>query len=384
MGKQLSVSFTVTWSGAPAGSTYYILAGVADSSTNDWVQGTKASSSPDICTANTGHHWADCYIQSPNTDGSFTVVFSVDTPPTGTYSYYVAADILYYSTSCSSNNDLCVETYNDSNNFDITIVDTFNLTVDVPSEVPITLDGVPQSTGSVGVDLHPGTHAISVPAIVQLDSTSRLMFKGWSDGSTQLTRTFDLESDTTITATYVTQYLVNATSDSTLQSGWYDQGTVLPLNVSNQLVNNYRLLTGGFDGWYNRVQLISKSPSASVTVDGPVNLSDKWNYLPYVPPVIIVVLVAVILFFARRGTIPTPKLPEWKLSRAKRSRKRVRRSKPKAEALAPEAESEVAKADEVKEAKPPKPAMTIMYCNQCGVVMSRDSKFCKECGSKQT
>ena len=272
LGKQLSVSFTVTWSGAPAGSTYYILAGVADSSTNDWVQGTKASSSPDICTANTGHHWADCYIQSPNADGSFTVVFSVDTPPTGTYSYYVAADILYYSTSCSSNNDLCVETYNDSNNFE---------------------------------------------------------FKGWSDGSTQLTRTFDLESDTTITATYVTQYLVNATSDSTLQSGWYDQGTVLPLNVSNQLVNNYRLLTGGFDGWYNSVQLISKSPSASVTVDGPVNLSDKWNYLPYVPPVIIVVLVAVILFFARRGTIPTPKLPEWKLSRAKRSRKQRQKEQAK-------------------------------------------------------
>ena len=239
--------------------------------------------------------------------------------------------------------------------------------ISAPSQVMVTLDGVQQGAGSIAVQLSPGMHSISVPDIVQLDSTSRLKFNGWSDGSTQLTRIFDLESDTDIAATYLTQYLVNATSDSTLQSGWYDQGTVLKLNVSNQLVNNYRLVLAGFDGWYNGAQLISKSPSASLAVEGPVTLSARWNYLPYLPPMLIIVAVAAVLFFARRGSIPAPRLPELKMFSRKRTRKRTKRSKPKVETVAPEPESQVAQTAVVKEAKPPKPAMTIMYCNQCGV-----------------
>lgn len=144
---------------------------------------------------------------------------------------------------------------------------------------------------------------------------------------------------------------------------------MLQLNVGNQLANNYRVALGGFDGWYNGAQLISRSASASVTVNGPVNLTDKWNYLPYVPPVIVVVLVAVILFFGRRGTIPTPRLPEWKLSRPKRSKpkrskKRVRRSKPKVETL--DTEIQPAQTAEVKETKLSRTVKTIMYCTQCG------------------
>lgn len=257
----------------------------------------------------------------------------------------------------------------------------FTLGVSVPNQVSVTIDGT-QSAGSTSLQLSPGVHTISVPDIVQIDSTSRLKFNGWSDGSTQLMRSFDLESDTEISATYVTQYLVNATSDSTLQSGWYDQGTVVQFTVNNtQLVNQYRLLVGGFSGWYNNGQLIANSASTLLTVNGPVNLTDSWNYLPVLIPLLIVVIVAVILFFARRGTIPTPRLPELKMSRPKRSR-RTRRSKPKDETVTPEPEKQVVQTAEVKEVKPSTPAKTIMYCNQCGAVISRDSKFCKECGTK--
>jgi predicted GH43/DUF377 family glycosyl hydrolase/predicted RNA-binding Zn-ribbon protein involved in translation (DUF1610 family) len=252
----------------------------------------------------------------------------------------------------------------------------FTLGVSVPDQVSVTLDGTQESAGSTSLQLSPGVHTISVPNMVQIDSTSRLKFNGWSDGSTQLTRTLDVESDTQLSVTYVTQYLVNATTDSTLQSGWYDQGTVLQLNVTNQLLNSYRLFTGGFDGWYNNGQLVSKSPSASLTVDGPVNLTDSWNYLPYLPPVLIVVIVAVILFLARRGTIPiSRKMPQDK--RSKRTR-----SKSKVEAVTSKPEKQVAHTAEVKEAVPISVAKTTMYCPQCGAVISRDSKFCKECGTK--
>ena len=376
LGGQVTVSFTVNWSGAPQGASYVLFAGVADSTTNNWASGTVISSSPNICSKNTLNHWSDCYFDSPQSSGSFTVTFSIDSSSKGTYSYYGSAGFWDCSSTCTS------VTYNDSNTFDITIVDTFTLTVNVPGEVPITLDGMPRPTGSIGVDLHPGIHAISVPEIVQIDSTSRLKFNGWSDGSTQLTRTFDLESDSEISAIYVTQYLINATADSTLQTGWYDQGTVLKFNVnSNQFVNSYRLLTGGFDGWYNSNQLISKSPSASVTIDGPVNLTDRWNYLPYLPLVLIVAIVAVVLFFARRGNIRSPRLPDLKMLKPKRQRKRTRRSKPMVETVTPEPERHVAETPEIKEVSAS--GKTMMYCTQCGAVVPRDSKFCKECGTKQ-
>jgi hypothetical protein len=300
--------------------------------------------------------------------------FALAVNSVGSYQFSAVAGI-----EDSSFNVLAISPYS-QNEFSISIVDTFTLTVNIPNPVSVTLDGVPQSGGSTSSQLSPGTHRISVPDMVQLDSTSRLRFTGWSDGSNQTTRTFDLENDTEISATYVTQYLVNATSDSTLKSGWYDQGTVLQFTVDNtQLVNQYRLLVGGFEGWYNGGQLISNSPSASLTVNGPVTLSDKWNYLPYLPPLLIVGIVAVILSF--RGRIPTPRLPELKMLRRKRSRKRTRRSKPKVETVTPEPERQVTA--EVKEAKPPKPAKTTMYCTQCGAVVPRDSKFCKECGAGQ-
>jgi len=380
LNKQLTVSYTVSYADANVGD--YLVAGIFEPNTSGGWQfalGSTLDSSPDNCrqVATSPYNGdAACEYTLSSLQGSETVSFSLTEDTIGTYQFNAFAGIE------DQNFNVLAGTDRTQNEFSISIFNQFTLTVDVPSQVPVTLDGAQQGTGSFGLQLSPGSHAVSVPSVVQLDSTSRLKFNGWSDGSTQLTRTFDLESDTEITATYVTQYLVNATSDSTLQSGWYDQGTVLQLHVTNQLVNNYRLFTGGFDGWYNGNQLISKSPSASLTVSGPVNLSDRWNYLPYLPLVLIVAVVAVILFFAKRGTITTPRLPELKSLRPKRSRRRMRRSKPKVEAATPKPETQVAQTAEVKEVKPPKPAKTTMYCTQCGSVISRDSKFCKECGAK--
>ena len=381
--KQLTVSFTISYSGA--NSQDYVAAGIFLSPQSSYANGNVISSTPQTCQPDTTNSYdAFCQFKAGDNQGSEDVVFSLSDTSTGTSSFYVIAILRYSSTACSSTSNLCVDAYSGNEPFSVSIIDKFTLSISAPSQVMVTLDGVQQGAGSTALQLSPGMHSISVPDIVQLDSTSRLKFNGWSDGSTQLTRIFDLESDTDIAATYLTQYLVNATSDSTLQSGWYDQGTVLKLNVSNQLVNNYRLVLAGFDGWYNGAQLISKSPSASLAVEGPVTLSARWNYLPYLPPMLIIVAVAAVLFFARRGSIPAPRLPELKMFSRKRTRKRTKRSKPKVETVAPEPESQVAQTAVVKEVKPPKPAKTTMYCTQCGAVISRDSKFCKECGSKQT
>jgi two-component system sensor histidine kinase HydH len=93
---------------------------------------------------------------------------------------------------------------------------------------------------------------------------------------------------------YVTQYYVSSTSESTLESGWYNAGTVLHFSVNQtQPWNDYREATDGFDGWYSNGQLISKSQTASSKIDGPVILAVKWSYLPYIPPIIITTVIIV-------------------------------------------------------------------------------------------
>jgi predicted RNA-binding Zn-ribbon protein involved in translation (DUF1610 family) len=47
-----------------------------------------------------------------------------------------------------------------------------------------------------------------------------------------------------------------------------------------------------------------------------------------------------------------------------------------------ESKPQVAVSEGVKKAEPTK--KTTMYCNQCGELIPRNSKFCKECGTKIT
>jgi len=298
LGNTVNVGFTVNWYGVPSSGNYFILAGVVDSS-DTWVDGTKSSSTPDICQRNTQIHWADCTIASPGADGYVVLDFSIDINQVGHYSYKVAAQIFYYSDWCppseiTPSTNVCGDVHDLSSTFTFSVVDAFNLTVRAPNLVPVTLDGVQQHAGFLRLTLHPHTHVISVPDIVQMNSTSRLEFSGWSDGSTQLTRTFDLENDTEMEVSYVTQYYVSSTSESTLESGWYNAGTVLHFSVNQtQPWNDYRVATDGFDGWYSNGQLISKSQTASPRIDGPVILGVKWSYLPYIPPIIITTVIIV-------------------------------------------------------------------------------------------
>ena len=378
VGKQVTVSFTVNYQGAIIG--YYLVAAVFDVDTQTYASGSTISSNPDACQQATGtYSWAAaCTVVLQNVQGSDAVSFALATTSVGTYQFSAVAGVE------DTNHNVVAITPFTGNKFSVSIIDKFALTVDVPGQVSVTLDGAQENPGYISSRLYPGTHTISVPDMVQIDSTSRLKFSSWVDGSKQTTRTFDLEDDTNFGTTYVTQYLVNATTDSTLQSGWYDKGTVLQFTVNNaELVNEYRLFVGGFDGWYNGGQLIAKSANASLTIEGPVNLSDRWNYLPYLPPLLIVVILAAALFLARRGTISTPRLPELKMLRPKRSRRRIRRGKPRVETVTPEPENQVVQPAETK-AKTSEPVKTTMYCTQCGAVVPRDSKFCKECGAKQT
>jgi hypothetical protein len=104
VGTEVDVSFTANWSGAP--SNYLIFAGVADTSTEGyWVDGALVSSTTDICQKNTAHNWADCWIDSPNSDGSLSVTFSVGISAAGQYSYTVIASVFYSCTTSAAGLD---------------------------------------------------------------------------------------------------------------------------------------------------------------------------------------------------------------------------------------------------------------------------------------
>lgn len=387
LGKQVTASFTVAYSGVTP-NINYLVAGITKSELSDWATGSVISSGPDNCPTDPYRTWAaSCLYQPKNTDGSENVAFSIIVSSVGTYSFDAEAEIVHYSTSnCpASTSYVCLDAFSRGNPVPISIRDKFTVTIGIADKVSVTLDGTQENPGYISLQLSPGTHTISVPNIVQIDSTSRLRFSGWLDGSNQTTRTVDLEEDTNFGATYVTQYLVTANSESTLGSGWYDQGTVVQTSVNtSQPLNSYRVLVDGFDGWYNGAQLVSKATNASLTVNGPLNLTAKWNYLPYVPPVMVVVIVGgLILLLRRADSLSTVGFP--KLTRRRRSRRRSKRTTRPRSPTTSVAENALPTVEQIGKGDiemTDKNGDMMMFCPQCGARISRNSKLCKECGFK--
>jgi hypothetical protein len=173
---------------------------------------------------------------------------------------------------------------------------TFTLTVSAPSQVQVTIDGSPYFGGPTDVSFLQGSHSITVPEVVEVDSTDRLRFAGWSDGSTELSRTIDLSSDTHLQAVYVQQYkLTIVSSYSSSGEGWYDQGTTADFetNTSPHITNTLGLTI--FAGWHDENgALITKWGSGSIEMDGPNTLQAYWLPLNY----LILIIVSALFGFA--------------------------------------------------------------------------------------
>jgi uncharacterized repeat protein (TIGR02543 family) len=80
--------------------------------------------------------------------------------------------------------------------------------------VPFSVNGTTFATGPDGsamLSLENGDYDISLAPEVALSDGARLTFLQWADGSASPTRTVSLSSDTTLSASYVTQYLLAVT-----------------------------------------------------------------------------------------------------------------------------------------------------------------------------
>jgi len=176
---------------------------------------------------------------------------------------------------------------------------TFALTISVPRQVQTIIDGSTYFGGSTTLPLVQGRHSISVPKIVEMDSTDRLRFAGWSDGSTDANRTIQLNSDKELQVVYVQQYKL--TIDSPLPStgsGWYDNGTDanFETNTAPKITNTLGLAI--FGGWHSQDgTLITSLGSGSIQMNRPNTIETYWLPLNYLIPILVFALLGFALLF---------------------------------------------------------------------------------------
>ncbi|MGA3298201.1 MAG: zinc ribbon domain-containing protein [Candidatus Bathyarchaeia archaeon] len=252
------------------------------------------------------------------------------------------------------------------------------------------------SNGKVAVTMDAGSsHSIAITSSIQTSNDTRYIFSKWSDSyGSQDKRSLIVEADSSLSASYDRQFLLTVRSDFGYLNGggWYNEGSTASFSVS-PVQSPYDGFLGTislqhqFTGWSGDV--VSTSASSSISMDGPKTVTASWKtvggplFLGLVGLILAMSLVAVFLLY-RRGTIGLDfKLPS-SIKRTRRKSRRTKRTQAVTEpAYAQETEASESITDVRKSAKPTVDKAT-MFCIQCGAVIPRNSKFCKECGNKLT
>lgn len=339
-----------------------------------WNLGTTAyatgTSSSDVCMSNAGTEYSDsaaCTFIPTSSTGSVTIAFNLQFNTAQTYQLEGAAGITDSSgnviaLTATPASGICQYQFCGAPApFDITATDQLEFTVEAntPSPLSVLVDGVSTYAGSTN-DLYPGIHSVSVPSVIQIGSSERAVFMHWSDGSTDVNRSMNLQDDTTLTADYVTQYrLILITSPVNVTgAGWYNSGSTATLSIPSSY---FFLWT--FQGWYENGKLITSSDNSSIVMNAPHSITARWG-LDYILLSELLAAIAVVVFgvaYSRKKRMPTTKtiMPE---------------SKPMT--VAEEAATITQPSSPVTRSK----GKNEMFCKHCGNVIPRDSKFCKECG----
>src|SRR5208282_4343431 len=178
-----------------------------------------------------------------------------------------------------------------------------SFTLQVPSQVQVTLDGVLQKPGTVQLALPIGAHYVTVPNLVQINNGTRLIFVDWTIGVQTIfgpNITINLHSDYKADAFYVTQYKLTlaASSYSPESEGWYDSGSVGNFSIT---LSDLPII---FVGWYDESgNLITTSTSGTILMDGPHTLMPEWrvNYALIATYAALVIAIASVAIFWRRS-----------------------------------------------------------------------------------
>lgn len=145
--------------------------------------------------------------------------------------------------------------------------------------VPITVDGVSYTTNTPVLSLPEGSHTVIVPANFSSGGIA-YAFKSWDDGSTGTSRTFTLNSNKSLVATYAAVYF-NLTVTSTPITGvqitvdgitYMTNTQAIPLLSGSHSITVPNLVTAGslyrFQSWENGSALLTRT--INLTADATV------------------------------------------------------------------------------------------------------------------
>jgi ribosomal protein L40E len=350
----IPVSLVVSWTGARKGDVLEV--GIVDLPESNFVEGSRVAP----LTCDPGPKKAACVLPEIGDSGSENFQFLLSV-----YSVMHTPWLAVDAGLMDRYGNWRSESFSTMGVLTIKTSDKALVTVSVPAGVPVTVDGVPQTSvvDKVYAYLAAGTRTISVQDVVSIDDSTRLRFDHWTDGITTTNRFVTLEDDMQFEVIYVRQFLLNLTSPygNATGGGWYDQESSATFSVvAIQPMSGLFGLLGGkyvFSNWAG--DSTSTAPNASVIMNGPKTVTAQWradNTLPYV------ILGSIIAFM----TIPLLLI--------------VRRSS--AQRPAPPTSTPPAPSAGTALQTIPNTLMPVKFCRRCGVKIPRDSEYCEECGTR--
>ena len=172
-------------------------------------------------------------------------------------------------------------------------------------------------SGSVNASLLVGMeYPLSVPAVLEYQNSTRIMFNGWQDGNNQTQRTLTFDGDKLVVGTYRTQYLLRVSSmiQNYSYQEWYDANSNVTLHgfgsVSMPWPWGFLGVKYDFSGWSGDVN--SRSANISFTMNSPktiqANSSTEYGILIIILPIVIaagVIGEVVLLAFRHKKTAQT-------------------------------------------------------------------------------
>jgi hypothetical protein len=178
------------------------------------------------------------------------------------------------------NSSLLVGFGNDSQ---LAIQETSSFTLRVTPDLAVTVvinneTYTTNQTGSVTVtsEFTNQTFDVTVPTTVNLQPGVRVKFQGWENGDQNDSRHVLASANTTVTASYKTQFLISVSSQygTPSGSGWFDQYSTDTVSVDS-VVDGSPGTRYVFDAWNGNMS-DSVNP-LSFNVTQPMNLSAGWT-----------------------------------------------------------------------------------------------------------
>ncbi|MEM2642283.1 MAG: hypothetical protein QXU42_06890 [Thermoproteota archaeon] len=162
------------------------------------------------------------------------------------------------------------------------------------------------------------TAAIKVSDTVDLHNGTRMVFASWMTSATIDKSTcnliFKVNSSMSLTASWKTQYYLTVKSEcGTAQGeGWYEPGSQATVSISITRVEKNLFTSYVFEGWKIDGELVSTSPTFTLTVTRPVSLTAAWRTETNLITVgaitgviLLIIAITILITFLKRRRTPS-------------------------------------------------------------------------------